>query len=123
MSVLNAVTEQSASSYIIAKRISLSQPGSQAAQPGSQYSQYRQAVSTAMQSASQADVEQPRHGAAEAPCGGLCTDRLFFFDDSCCRMFDSQRSSAARIVCFKKDPQLNSYLHNFFRQKDSELMD
>mgnify|MGYP001261557742 CR=1 FL=1 len=40
-----------------------------------------------MQSASQADVEQPRHGAAEAPCGGLCTDRLFFFDDSCCRMF------------------------------------
>ena len=35
---------------------------------------------------------------------------------------DSQRASAARNVCFKKDPQLNSYLHNFFRQKDSELM-
>ena len=30
---------------------------------------------------------QPRRGAAEAPCGGLCTDRLFFSDDSCCRVF------------------------------------
>jgi hypothetical protein len=29
---------------------------------------------------------------------------------------DSQRASAARNVCFKKDPQLNSYLHNFFRR-------
>ena len=46
------------------------QPGSQAArQPGSQ---------AARQPGSQAGVEQPRRGAAEAPCGGLCTDRLFF---------------------------------------------
>ena len=47
------------------------QPGRQAARlAGSQ---------AARQPGSQAGVEQPRRGAAEAPCGGLCTNRFFFF--------------------------------------------